>query len=409
MKGGFLMHESSSQNSKLEREYQVVVPKIKGFLCITAHSAGCKKRVENQINLVKSKSFQNNNFKNALILGGSTGYGIATSIVFSFGMKAKVIGVGFEREPSGTKTGSAGYYMIEGLQEYAKKDGLDYSFYNLDAFSDESKKLIAESIREKFGKLEFLAYSLAAPRRTDPETKQTYTSVLKPIGETYTSKTVDIYKEEVKEISLTPASDDEIQSTIKVMGGEDWFRWIKFLKDEELLAPNFRTVAYSYIGPKLTWAIYNDGTIGKAKEHLANTVKDIDNIIKDINGKSYISVNKALVTQASAAIPVVPLYLSLLYKYMKEEGTHEGCIEQMIRLYTENNLRGECALDDLGRIRIDNLELNSKIQDKILASWDKVTSDNIKEITDIEGVKKDFINLFGFDVDGVDYSKPALI
>ncbi len=393
----------------MSREKGVIVPKIKGFLCITAHSAGLKKRVQNQINLVKSRSFRNNNFKNALILGGSTGYGFATSVVFSFGMKANVISVGFEREPQGNRTASSGYYMVEGLNENAKNEGLNYTFHNLDAFSDESKKFIIDEIKSKFGKLEFLVYSLAAPRRTDPDTKEVYSSVLKPIGKTFTSKTVDIYKEEVKEISLEPATDEEIKNTIKVMGGEDWFRWIKFLKDNDVLAPNFRTVAYSYIGPKLTWDIYNDGTIGKAKEHLTNTVKDIDTLIKDINGKSYISVNKALVTQASAAIPVVPLYLSLLYKYMREEGTHEGCIEQMIRLYSENDLLGACNLDKEGRIRIDNFELDSKIQDKILSVWNTVNSENLLQITDIEGVKKDFINLFGFDVDGVDYSEPTEI
>ena len=393
----------------MAREVGVVVPKIKGFLCITAHSAGLKKRVENQINLVKSKNFSKNNFKNALILGGSTGYGFATSVVLSFGMKADVISVGFEREPQGNKTASSGYYMVEGLEESAKKEGKNYTFHNLDAFSDESKKFIVDEIKSKFGKLEFLVYSLAAPRRTDPDTKEVYSSVLKPIGKTFTSKTVDIYKEEVKEISLEPATDEEIKNTIKVMGGEDWLRWIKFLKDNDVLAPNFRTVAYSYIGPKLTWDIYNDGTIGKAKEHLTNTVKDIDALIKDINGKSYISVNKALVTQASAAIPVVPLYLSLLYRFMKEAGTHEGCIEQMIRLYSDNDLLGACNLDDLGRIRIDNFELDSQIQDKILAVWDTINSENILKVTDIEGVRKDFINLFGFDVDGVDYTKPTEI
>ena len=393
----------------MSREKGVIVPKIKGFLCITAHSAGLKKRVQNQINLVKSKSFKNNNFKNALILGGSTGYGFATSVVFSFGMKANVISVGFEREPQGNRTASSGYYMVEGLNENAKNEGLNYTFHNLDAFSDESKKFIIDEIKSKFGKLEFLVYSLAAPRRTDPDTKEVYSSVLKPIGKTFTSKTVDIYKEEVKEISLEPATDEEIKNTIKVMGGEDWLRWIKFLKDNDVLAPNFRTVAYSYIGPKLTWDIYNDGTIGKAKEHLTNTVRDIDALIKDINGKSYISVNKALVTQASAAIPVVPLYLSLLYKYMKEEGTHEVCIEQMIRLYSENDLLGTCNLDNEGRIRIDNFELDSKIQDKILSVWNTVNSENLLQITDIEGVRKDFINLFGFDVDGVDYTKPTEI
>ena len=393
----------------MQRERGVVVPKIKGFLCITAHSAGLKKRVEDQIKLVKSKNFTKNNFKNALILGGSTGYGFSTSVVLSFGMKANVISVGFEREPQGTRTASSGYYMIEGLKEEASKAGLNYSFYNLDAFSDESKKFIIDEIKSKFGKLEFLVYSLAAPRRTDPETHETYTSVLKPIGKTFISKTVDIYKEEVKEISLTPATDEEIKNTKKVMGGEDWFRWIKFLKDNDVLAPNFRTVAYSYIGPKLTWDIYYDGTIGKAKEHLTNTVKDIDALIKDIGGKSYISVNKALVTQASAAIPVVPLYLSLLYKYMKEEGTHEGCIEQMIRLYSDNDLLGVCNLDNEGRIRIDNLELDNKIQDKISSVWDTINSENILKITDIEGVKKDFINLFGFDVDGIDYTEPTEI
>ena len=393
----------------MSREKGVIVPKIKGFLCITAHSAGLKKRVQNQINLVKSKSFKNNNFKNALILGGSTGYGFATSVVFSFGMKANVISVGFEREPQGNRTASSSYYMVEGLNENAKNEGLNYTFHNLDAFSDESKKFIIDEIKSKFGKLEFLVYSLAAPRRTDPDTKEVYSSVLKPIGKTFTSKTVDIYKEEVKEISLEPATDEEIKNTIKVMGGEDWLRWIKFLKDNDVLAPNFRTVAYSYIGPKLTWDIYNDGTIGKAKEHLTNTVRDIDALIKDINGKSYISVNKALVTQASAAIPVVPLYLSLLYKYMKEEGTHEVCIEQMIRLYSENDLLGTCNLDNEGRIRIDNFELDSKIQDKILSVWNTVNSENLLQITDIEGVRKDFINLFGFDVDGVDYTKPTEI
>lgn len=379
----------------MQKEGNVIEPRVKGFICATVNSDGCKKNVEDQINLVKLNSFKKQ-FNNALVLGGSTGYGFSTSVVLSVGMKANVISVGFEKEPIESKMGSAGFYMTKDLKDILDKSGDKYQFFNLDAFSDENKDFIAKKIKEDFGKLEFLVYSLAAPRRIDPETKITYTSVLKPIGKTFTSKTVDIYKETVKEVSLSPATDEEIKSTVKVMGGEDWYRWIKFLKDNDLLAPNFRTVAYSYIGPKLTWAVYHDGTIGKAKEHLTNTVKDIDEILKNISGKAYISVNKALVTQASAAIPVVPLYLSLLYKFMKEKGTHEGCLEQMIRLYTTCNLHNISLLDPQGRIRMDNFELEDDIQNKIEAVWGKINSENLLILTDIEGVRGDFLSLFGF-------------
>ncbi len=379
----------------MQEERKPIEPKVKGFICATVNSDGCEKSIENQINLVKSKSFDKQ-FNNALVLGGSTGYGLSTSIVLSLGMKANVISAGFEKEPAENKMGSAGFYMTKSLKQFLDEREDKYQFFNIDAFSDENKEFIANKIKENFGKLEFLVYSLAAPRRTDPDTKIVYTSVLKPIGKTFTSKTVDIYKETVKEISLSSASEDEIKGTIKVMGGEDWFRWIKFLKDKDLLSKNFRTVAYSYIGPKLTWDIYNDGTIGKAKEHLTNTVKDIDEILKDISGKAYISVNKALVTQASAAIPVVPLYLSLLYKFMKEKGTHEGCLEQMIRLYSTNKIKENCTLDPQGRIRMDNFELEEDIQEKIINAWNKVDSENLLKLTDIEGVRADFLSLFGF-------------
>lgn len=393
----------------MERLKDIVTPKVKGFVCITSHSDGLKKIVKKNIEYVKSQDYSKNKFNNALVIGGSTGYGFASSLILSEGIGANVISLGFEREPSLKRTASSGYYQIEALKEnLSNKD--KFSFFNLDAFSDETKKLIANEIKNKFGKLELLVYSVASPRREDPETHILYQSVLKPVGEKFSSKTVDIYKGEVKEVSLEPAKDEEVQNTIKVMGGEDWERWIDFLQKENLLADNFRTIAYSYIGPSLTWAIYKNGSIGKAKEDLYNSSKKISEKLKSISGKAYISVNKAIVTQASSAIPVVPLYLSLLYKVMKEKGTHEGALEQISRLFSDFDLKSsDILLDSEGKIRLDSFELANDVQEKVLKMWDKIDSQNILTDSDIQSVKKDFMNLFGFEVDGVDYEKETLI
>ena len=385
----------------------IIEPRMRGFICLTAHPDGCEQNVKNQIEYIKSKGAING-AKKVLVIGASTGFGLASRISSAFGSNASTIGVFFEKPPSEGKTASPGWYTSAAFEKEAHKAGLYAKSINGDAFSDEVKKQTIDMIKADLGQIDLVIYSLASPVRLDPKTGVLHRSTLKPIGEKFTNKTVDFHSGKVSEISIEPAQGDDIENTVKVMGGEDWTMWMDALKAENLLADGATTVAYSYIGPSLTEAVYRKGTIGRAKDHLEATAFTITDSLADINGKAYVSVNKALVTQASSAIPVIPLYISLLYKIMKEEGIHEGCIEQIQRLYAERLFSGkEIATDEKGRIRIDDWEMRQDVQDKIAKLWQEATTENLAEIGDLEGYRNDFHNLFGFGFDGVDYKADA--
>ena len=381
----------------------IIAPRIRGFICLTSHPEGCEQNIVNQINYVKSKGSIDGP-KRVLVIGASTGFGLASRITSAFGADASTIGVYFEKPPAPGKTASPGWYNTAAFEKKAHEAGLYAKSINGDAFSDEIKAKTLELIKADLGQIDLVIYSLASPRRTHPKTGVVYNSVLKPIGETFTNKTVDFHTGIVSDISIQPANEEEIENTVAVMGGEDWGFWIEDLMAADLLAPGATTVAYSYIGPSLTEAVYRKGTIGRAKDHLEATAFTITDKLKPLNGKAYVSVNKALVTQASSAIPVIPLYISLLYKVMKEEGIHEGCIEQIQRLFQDRLYSGnEIPTDEKGRIRVDDWEMREDVQAKVAALWLEAKTESLPEIGDLAGYKKDFLNLFGFDVAGVDY------
>ncbi|WP_179319805.1 enoyl-ACP reductase FabV [Winogradskyella helgolandensis] len=382
----------------------IIEPRTRGFICLTSHPTGCEKNVLDQIDYIKS-NLTTNGPKKVLVIGASTGFGLASRITSAYGSNASTIGVFFEKPPTEGRPASPGWYNSAAFETQAHKDGLYAKSINGDAFSNEIKAQTLKLIQDDLGKIDMLIYSLASPVRTHPDTGERFKSVLKPIGETFTNNTVDFHTGVVKEISIEPCSGDDIDNTIAVMGGEDWQMWIDLLKSADVLSEDFKTVAYSYIGPSLTEAVYRKGTIGRAKDHLEATAFKITDSLKDINGKGYVSVNKALVTQASSAIPVIPLYISLLYKVMKEEGIHEGCIEQIERLFNERLYAEDLQLDAQGRIRVDDWEMRDDIQAKVLELWKEATTETLPEIGDLEGYKTDFFNLFGFDVEGVDYDK----
>jgi enoyl-[acyl-carrier protein] reductase/trans-2-enoyl-CoA reductase (NAD+) len=380
---------------------------MRGFICLTAHPVGCEQSVKNQIEYVKSKGAIDG-AKKVLVIGASTGFGLASRISSAFGSNAATIGVFFEKPPMAGKTASPGWYNSAAFEKEAHKAGLYAKSINGDAFSNEVKRETLDLIKADLGQVDLVIYSLASPVRTNPNTGITHRSVLKPIGSTFTNKTVDFHTGKVSEVSIEPCSGDDIENTIAVMGGEDWAMWIDALKAENLLAPGANTVAYSYIGPSVTEAVYRKGTIGRAKDHLEATAFEISDNLADINGKAYVSVNKALVTQASSAIPVIPLYISLLYKIMKAEGIHEGCIEQIQRLYQQRLFTGgEVPVDEKGRIRIDDWEMREDVQAQVAQIWAQADTENLAEIGDLEGYRKDFYNLFGFDLAGVDYKAEA--
>ncbi|MFA9188419.1 enoyl-ACP reductase FabV [Flavobacterium sp. FBOR7N2.3] len=385
----------------------IIEPRMRGFICLTAHPAGCEQSVKNQIEYVKSKGAIDG-AKKVLVIGASTGFGLASRISSAFGSDAATIGVFFEKPPVAGKTASPGWYNSAAFEKEAQKAGLYAKSINGDAFSNEVKRETLDLIKADLGQIDLIIYSLASPVRTNPNTGVTHRSVLKPIGSTFTNKTVDFHTGKVSEVTIEPCSGDDIENTIAVMGGEDWAMWIDALKAENLLAPGATTVAYSYIGPSVTEAVYRKGTIGRAKDHLEATAFEISDSLADINGKAYVSVNKALVTQASSAIPVIPLYISLLYKIMKAEGIHEGCIEQIQRLYQQRLYTGgEVPVDEKGRIRIDDWEMREDVQAQVAQLWEQATTENLAEIGDLEGYRKDFYNLFGFDLAGVDYKAEA--
>lgn len=383
----------------------IIEPRIRGFICLTTHPKGCEQNVINQINYVKSKNNPKGT-KKALIIGASTGFGLASRITSAFGSGAATVGVYFEKPPAAGKPASAGWYNTAAFEKQAHQAGLYAKSINGDAFSDEIKQKTIELIKADLGQVDLVIYSLASPRRTNPRTGITHNSVLKPIGEVFSNKTVDFHTGVVSEISINPANEEEIANTVAVMGGEDWQFWINDLKAAGVLADGALTVAYSYIGPAVTEKVYRKGTIGRAKDHLEATAKQISEQLKDINGKALVSVNKALVTQASSAIPVIPLYISLLYKIMKEEGIHEGCIEQIQRLFEQRLYTGgDIPTDAEGRVRVDDWEMREDVQAKVAELWLQSTTETLPELGDLKGYRTDFMNLFGFEVPGVNYQE----
>jgi enoyl-[acyl-carrier protein] reductase/trans-2-enoyl-CoA reductase (NAD+) len=382
----------------------IISPKIRGFICTTAHPEGCAKHVAEQISVVKGRGPIDGGPKKVLVIGSSTGYGLSSRIAAAFGCDAATIGVFFERPGTEEKTATAGWYNTVAFEREAAAAGLYARSFNGDAFSDEVKSEVIAAIREDLGQVDLVIYSLASPRRTDPKTGEVYKSCLKPVGGIYTNKTLNTGTGAVEEVTIPPAEGDDIAQTVKVMGGEDWELWIDALHEAGVLAEEVQTVAYSYIGPEVTWPIYKNGTIGKAKEDLERAQAALDAKLASISGKAWVSVNKALVTQASSAIPVVPLYISLLYKAMKDAGNHEDTIEQMDRLLRERLCNGQPLPDETGRIRIDDWEMSPEIQTIVGKRWEQVSTENLSELADYEGYQKGFLKLFGFGLDGVDYS-----
>lgn len=382
----------------------IVAPKIRGFICTTAHPEGCAKHVAEQIAVVKSRGPIANGPKKVLVIGSSTGYGLSSRIAAAFGSNAATIGVFFERAGEVERTATAGWYNTAAFENEAKAAGLYAKSFNGDAFSDAIKAEVIAAIKADLGQVDCVIYSLASPRRTHPKTGEVFKSVLKPIGTTYTNKNLNTGNGVVNDVTIEPASEDEIAQTVAVMGGEDWEMWIDALLAEGLLAEGVQTVAYSYIGPDLTWDIYKQGTIGRAKEDVERAEKALSAKLAPLKGKAWVSVNKALVTQASSAIPVVPLYISLLYKVMKAEGTHEDCIEQMDRLFRERLYNGNPQPDEAGRIRVDDWEMKPAVQQLVAERWKEVCTENLTQLADFDGYQSSFLRLFGFGLDGVDYA-----
>ncbi len=383
----------------------IIRPKVRGFVCVTAHPTGCAANVQEQIDYVKSQPAIENGPKNVLIVGASTGYGLASRIAAAFGCQANTLGIYFERPSERGRTATPGWYNSVALEKQAKAAGLYASSINGDAFSNEIKEQAIDRIKSDMGKIDLVIYSLASPRRTDPETGETYRSALKPIGADYSNKYLDTDKKSIQEATVEAATEEDIRNTVKVMGGEDWELWIQALQKADLLSEGFKTVAYDYIGPKVTWPIYKDGTIGRAKIDLRRAKKAINESVSALQGEAHVSVNKAVVTQASSAIPGVNLYITILFKIMKERGGHEGCIEQMQRLFSDRlyHKDGNVPLDELGLIRMDDWEMEDKIQDAVTEVWPLVSTENLEELTDFEGYQTEFLRLFGFGINGVDY------
>lgn len=379
----------------------IIEPKVREFICTTAHPEGCRENVKKQIAYVKSQNIKKGP-KKVLVIGASTGYGLASRITAGFGCGAATIGIFFEKPSNGKRTATPGWYNTAAFEEEAHTAGIYAKSINGDAFSKEIKEKTIDLIKKDWGKADMVIYSLAAPRRTDRD-GNLWTSSLKTTKEAFTEKSLDLRNNTIVEKTVYPAQPEEIQGTMKVMGGEDWMEWIEALKAADAIEENGITVAYSYIGPELTYPIYFDGTIGQAKRHLENTAKVMREKFPKL--QSYVSVNKALVTQASAAIPIVPLYFAILYKVMKQAGNHEGCIEQISRLFKEKLLEEQVPVDEEGRIRMDDWELSEEVQKKVVEAWKQVTTENVTESSDIEGYWEDFYQMFGFHLSGVDYGK----
>lgn len=388
---------------------QVIKRRSRGFVCVNAHPEGCRLNVERQIAVAEQAPPRERPPRNVLVIGASTGYGLASRVAAGWGYGARTLGVFFERPPDDEKTATAGYYNTVALDQRAKRDGLLAAHVNGDAFSDECKRQTLEIVRRDFAPLDLIIYSLASPRRTHPRTGAIHNSALKPVGQPYSSRTIELDSEKVVNVTLPPASEKEIADTVAVMGGEDWRMWTEALAKEGLLAPGVRTLAYSYIGPEMTWPIYRDGTIGRAKNDLEQTARSLDAFLSPkFGGRAMVCVNKAVVTQASAAIPVVPLYLSLLIKVMNEKRLEEGPIEQMRRLFADVlAMSADPQTDEAGRLRLDDREMRADVQAEIARLWTQVTTENLRSLTDFAGFQRQFRNLFGFDVEGVDYERPV--
>ncbi len=381
----------------------ILQPMIRNNICMNAHPVGCAEHVKEQIEYVRGRE-KIEMPKRVLVIGSSAGYGLASRITAAFAGDAGTIGVAYEKPASGKRPATVGWYNTEVFEKTARENGLVAESVIGDAFSDEIKQEVIEKIKTLFGQVDLVVYSLASGVRTDPKTGETYRSALKPIGGEYTAKSIDPMSGVVSDVTIGPATDEETESTVKVMGGEDWQLWVEALLGAGVLADGAVTVAYSYIGPEVTRAVYRDGTIGKAKEHLEQSAAGIDRRLADIGGHAYVSVNKALVTRSSAVIPVVPLYLAALFRVMKEKGLHEGCIEQMYRLFSKRLYAGsEVPVDEDGRIRLDDWEMRDDVQKAVAALWNRVTTENVGELIDIESYKTEFLNIHGFGYDSVDY------
>lgn len=381
----------------------IIKPRTRGFICTTAHPDGCARQVQEQIEYVQSQP-RIQGPRNVLVIGASTGYGLSARVVAAFGAGANTIGVYRDGGSIKGRTASAGWYNSAAFEKAADEAGLKSFSVIGDAFTNELKASTIEAIRQEFGKVDMVIYSVAAPRRTDPNTGETYTSTLKPIGETYTNKTVNFHTGEVTDISIEPASDEEIEATVRVMGGDDWQSWMDQLSAADVLTDDVVTVAFSYIGSDITQAIYRQGSIGRAKDHLEATARHMNEQLGSKGGRAYVAVCKALVTQSSSAIPVVPLYMSALYKVMKEKGLHEGCIEQMYRMYADRlYTEGDTPVDEKQRLRLDDWEMREDVQTEVTRIWNEISTDNVYELTDLEGYRSEFFQLFGFETDGVDY------
>ena len=381
----------------------VIQPKVRGFLCTTTHPVGCLENVRRQKAHVEGKGEIGDGPKRVLVLGASTGYGLASRITAAFGSGAATIGVFFEKPGNERKPGTAGWYNSAAFHQLAGDAGLYAKSLNGDAFSDEMKARVIDLIKADLGQIDLVVYSLAAPRRTHPKTGEVYNSTLKPIGQATTQKGVNTDKEAIQDFHLEPATQDEIDHTVAVMGGEDWEMWMTALAEAGVLAPGVKTTAYTYIGEKITWDIYWHGTIGAAKQDLDQRVKGIRDKLAPLGGDARVSVLKAVVTQASAAIPAMPIYLAILFKVMKAHGNHEGCIEQIDRLFRDH-LYGDGALDEAGRLRVDELELDPQVQAEVAGIWERIDTDNLRSLADFDGYRQEFLQLFGFGVAGVDYA-----
>ena len=383
----------------------VVKPRVRSFFCITSHPVGCAENVRQQIEYVKSRGSIEGGPKRVLVIGSSTGYGLSSRIAAAFGCGADTIGVFFERPSGKGRTASPGWYNAAALDQAARDAGLVSKSLNGDAFSNELKEQTIQEIKDTIGQVDQVIYSLASPRRTDPETGETWKASLKPIGESFENKNLDTDKKVVDIVSIDPASEEDILHTTKVMGGEDWERWMNALSGAGVLAEGVLTLAYSYIGPEVTWPIYTNGTIGRAKADLDRAARTITESLSSLGGRALVSVNKAVVTQASSAIPVVPLYISILFKIMKAAGNHEGCIEQMDRLYRDFLSEDDIPTDKDGRIRLDDWEMLPNIQQEVAGHWVRINTDTLSEYADFDGYQADFLRLFGFGIEGVDYEE----
>ncbi|MFZ1200834.1 MAG: enoyl-ACP reductase FabV [Desulfobacterales bacterium] len=382
----------------------ILTPRIRNNICVNAHPPGCAAQVRAQIDYVRAGG-KIDGPRNVLVVGASNGYGLAARIVSAFACGAATIGIGYEKRGSARRTGTAGWYNSRAFCEEAARQDLGAWDINGDAFAAATKADAARLIKERLGRIDFLVYSIAAPRRMDPVTGEIYSSVIKPIGRPFTAKTLDFLTGTIATLTAEPASAEETRQTVKVMGGEDWLLWLENLRAADLLSRGVLTVAFSYVGSEHTRALYRDGTIGAAKKDLEQKVVVINRLLAPLGGKALISVNKALVTRASAVIPAVPLYIALLYRVMKDSGRHEGCIAQMYRLYRDHLFSGRpLRVDDSGRIRIDDIEMRPDIQRKVAELWDKVDAGSIAELADTEGLRQEFLQHHGFEMPGIDYS-----